>query len=186
MIGILDYGAGNLFSLENAFRHLNLATRRVRLDESWDDLNRMVLPGVGHFGAMMQALGTAGAERLRAFDRPLLGICLGMQALFDSSEEAPGQSGLGLLRGDVKAFGCGVRTPHMGWARVQFGAQEDWFYFANSYAVTQSDAAWGMAEHGHPFVAAVRSGRVTGAQFHPEKSGAAGLEFMRRWATDAG
>ena len=96
-------------------------------------------------------------------------------------------AGLGLLNGVVSRLPEGCRVPHMGWNEVVFtDGSRDWFYFANSFVVRQTDAVWGETEYGVPFASAVRKGNVTGFQFHPEKSGVAGLELVRRWCEDAG
>lgn len=188
MIGMIDYGAGNLFSVANAFRVVGAEYRLVRSGDELAGCSKVVLPGVGHFGQMFEALESRGfLPALREIDVPLLGICLGMQALFESSLEAPGVAGLGLLNGVVSRLPEGCRVPHMGWNEVAFSdGSRDWFYFANSFVVRRTDAVWGETEYGVPFASAVRKGNVTGFQFHPEKSGAAGLELVRRWCENAG
>ncbi len=189
MIGILDYGCGNLRSLENALEALGLESRRAATAETIGAVDRLILPGVGHFGHAMTPLRQRGLEgALKAFvasERRLLGICLGMQLLFEGSEEAPEIPGLGLLPGRFEAFGDpALKVPHMGWSSVDFGGRTGAAYFVHSYFLP----AWpestpcqdlGLAQYGRPFVAAFRSGTLAGCQFHPEKSGAWGLGLLK-------
>lgn len=151
----------------------------------------ILLPGVGHFAQMVRALEAVGLteplrRRLRA-GVPYLGICLGMQALFAGSEEAPEAAGLGLLAGRVQRFPPPGRVPHMGWAAVQplpgaRLARPGMYYFAHSYYLPEgSEGGAALARHGLPFLAAIERGNLAGCQFHPEKSGPAGLDFLQRW-----
>jgi imidazole glycerol-phosphate synthase len=192
VIGLLDYGCGNLGSLENALAFLGLPCRRVAEPAGLAAVDRLILPGVGHFGHAMARLGTSGLEGpLRAWaggGRPLLGICLGMQLLFEGSEEAPGLAGLGLLPGRFTAFtDPALKVPHMGWSPVAFGGGspsplDGTAYFVHSYRLP----AWvgppperlGLARYGGPFVAAFQAGNLAGCQFHPEKSGDWGLACL--------
>ena len=178
---LFDYGTGNLHSLAKA-----LAARgaKVRIGSTLDDADALVLPGVGAFGAAARRLAPCrGSIRDAAGGGlPVLGICLGMQLLADSSEEGPG-IGLGLIPGRVRRLRA-RRVPHMGWNRV--GARD--FYFANSYVVEPEDPGdvveW--AEHEEDrFPAIVRRGGVLGVQFHPEKSAAAGLDLIDRFLAGA-
>ena len=194
MIAVVDYGAGNLASLEGALERLELGFVRAGRPADAPAKGPLVLPGVGHFGAAAAKLLETGwwdAIRAAAKDgRPILGICLGLQLLAESSEEAPGVSGLGLLRGEVKRLGPGVKVPHMGWSRVRRaaahpaldGAQLDggWLYFVHSFALGATPQTLAAAEHGRPFSAIAGEGRVLGFQPHPEKSGELGLELLRR------
>lgn len=193
MIGILDYGCGNLRSLENALEALGLASRRVDSAEALGAVDRLIQPGVGHFGHAMLQLRQRGLEGpVKAFvasGRPILGICLGMQLLFEGSEEAPETLGLGLLPGRFEAFADpALKVPHMGWSAVDFGDRAGNAYFVHSYFLP----AWpgsapsqrlGLARYGRPFVAAFRSGNLAGCQFHPEKSGAWGLALLEEMLT---
>ncbi len=190
MIVIVDYGAGNLRSVENAVRflgHRPVITNDPKLVERAD---RVILPGVGHFGQMMQALNDLGlTESLyeAASDgRPFLGICLGMHALFDASEEAiEGPAGLGVIEGEVKRFRVGLAVPHMGWNEVDSGCPlipNGWYTFAHSYYVPSGLEAVASCRYETAFAAAVRSGNAVGVQFHPEKSGALGLELLNRFS----
>jgi glutamine amidotransferase len=152
----------------------------------------VVLPGVGHFGACMRALRGAGLHDL-AFDaassgRPFLGVCIGMQMLFEGSDEAPGVGGLGVFPGRVTKLPDSVKLPQIGWNTIERApgselvaglADPAWLYFVHSYAAETDDdlvAAW--AVHGRRFVAAVERDNVWATQFHPEKSGAAGLQLL--------
>jgi imidazole glycerol phosphate synthase glutamine amidotransferase subunit len=184
MIAVIDYGAGNLYSVTNALDLFGSEYRLARLPENVAEASAILLPGVGHFGQMMEALGRLGLietlrERLAA-GTPYMGICLGMHALYESSEEAPGVAGLGLLPGRVLRFGPGEKVPHMGWSEVQPGGRS--YYFAHSYYVP-ADAAGSAAtaHHGMDFTAMVRRDNLFGTQFHPEKSGAAGVTLLKEW-----
>ena len=187
MITILDYGAGNLASLEGALDRLDLTYARAATPAG-DAGGLLLLPGVGHFGAAKRALQTSGwwdALPDLAQDRPLLGICLGLQLLAEGSEEA-GEAGLGLLSGVARRLGPGVKVPHMGWSRVR-AAKADalevdgaWLYFIHSYALDISPDTTLSAEHGRAFTAAAARGKVSGFQPHPEKSGAGGLRILNR------
>lgn len=181
MIGVVDYGAGNLLSVGNALQALGIPFRMVRGPRDLMGLDRVLLPGVGHFGAMMAALDVEGL-RCALLDHveaggALFGICLGFQALYEGSEEAPGVRGLGLLPGTVRRLLGVPRVPHMGWSPVTGGEA---FYFAHSYAAPLGEETTHACAYGPLFAAAAAMGRVTGVQFHPEKSGEAGL----RWLTE--
>jgi len=188
LIGIVDYGCGNLRSLENALEFLGLESRRVSAREDVLGMDRLILPGVGNFGhagaeLARRGLGDALKERA-ALDRPLLGICLGMQLLFEGSEEAPDTPGLGLLQGRSELFlDPSLKVPHMGWSAVDFGDLSGAAYFVHSYFVPAfpggRGAAVATARYGRPFLAGFRSGSLAGFQFHPEKSGTYGLNLLK-------
>ena len=192
MIAIVDYGAGNLRSVELALARLGVHTR-VTADP---DMLALAdgLPGVGAFSDAMAALGRSGTipavlEAVGA-GRPLLGICLGMQLLLDGSEEGPGVPGLGLIPGEVRRLpGCGLKIPHMGWNSLTPAKpsplfkglpEEPYVYFVHSYACKAADPADVLAvtDYGVPFHAAVQRGRILGFQFHPEKSGDVGQKLL--------
>jgi len=188
MITVVDYGAGNLFSLTNALEILGFKFEIV--DRAFNGVEKIILPGVGHFASMMQSLETRNLVESIKYSAnigvPFLGICLGMQALFESSEEAPGVIGLSLLEGKVVRLPENSRVPHMGWNEVTFeDGGKNWFYFANSYVVLESRNTWGNADHDGEFVAAVKRENLTGVQFHPEKSGQAGLDLLEKWCRSA-
>jgi imidazole glycerol phosphate synthase glutamine amidotransferase subunit len=194
MIAILDYGAGNLRSVENTLAEIGAGYEVVRDSQGLRRAGKMVLPGVGHFGQMMRALDQmkvreALVERIGA-GVPFLGICLGLQALFTESEEAPGERGLGLFEGAVRRFPESARVPHMGWndlearrpSRLLAGLGERPFvYFAHSYYVPETAAAAAVCTYAVPYTAALESGNVFGVQFHPEKSGPLGLRIVRNF-----
>jgi imidazole glycerol phosphate synthase glutamine amidotransferase subunit len=156
--------------------------------------SKIVLPGVGHFGQMMRALDGFGVrealvERIRT-GVPFLGICLGMQALFDGSEEAPEERGLGLYPGTVRRFALGIRAPHMGWNDLDIRAgsrllrglgPHPFVYFAHSYYVPVNERAAATCTYSTPYSAALEDGNVFGVQFHPEKSSAVGLQIVRNF-----
>ena len=194
MIAILDYGAGNLQSVQNTLAEIGCQYTLVRDAEGLRQAAKIILPGVGHFGQMMRALDTmdvrqALVERIRA-GVPFLGICLGMQALFDASEEAPEVRGLGLYPGNVRRFPADARVPHMGWNELEPrpGARlmrnlppRPFVYFAHSYYVPAHQRAAATCTYAIPYTAALESGSVFGVQFHPEKSAAAGQRIVRNF-----
>ena len=194
MIGIIDYGAGNLYSVQKALAHLQLAVSIVGHPGDFAACDKLLLPGVGHFGSAMQSLRQTSLlpalqDWLRA-DRPFLGICLGMQLLFSGSEEAPGTPGLNFFQGHVVPYACRPRL-QIGWNRVRAlkasaiwpSPATEYYYYVNGYSVVPTDReiVAGVSEYGGEFAAAVHDGRIWGVQFHPEKSAAAGLELLRRW-----
>jgi imidazole glycerol phosphate synthase glutamine amidotransferase subunit len=194
MIAVFDYGAGNLRSVENTLAELGCEYELVRDGAGLGRASRIILPGVGHFGQIMRALDALGVreallERIRA-GVPFLGICLGLQALFETSEEAPEVRGLGLYAGAVKRFPAGARVPHMGWNQLEArGASKllrnlearPFVYFAHSYYVPENARAAATCTYEVPYTAALESGNVFGVQFHPEKSGAVGLKIVNNF-----
>ena len=196
-VAIIDYGVGNLRSVEKAFQ-AGGADAVVTSDErELRAADKLVLPGVGAFRACMEALNARGFDRLVrervAGGTPLLGVCVGMQMLFEESEEFGATSGLGLLRGRVRRFAGGLRVPQVGWNQVEWrGAHalaegiddESFFYFVHSYfcdAVEESDVL-GVTDYGARYASVVARGVVCGVQFHPEKSQAAGLRLLKNFA----
>ncbi len=194
MITILDYGAGNLRSVQNTLAEIGAEHELVRDSEGLVRATRIILPGVGHFGQMMRALDQmqvrdALLERIRA-GVPFLGICLGLQGLFESSEEAPEQRGLGLFPGQIRRFSAGARVPHMGWNEIEprNGARllrnlppHPYLYFAHSYYAPVVDATAAICDYTKKYTAVLESGNVFGVQFHPEKSGPIGLGIVRNF-----
>ena len=196
MITLLDYGAGNVRSVINAIEYLGETVRVCTCGEDILAAEKLVFPGVGAFGRMMEILESKNfvsplQQYLRS-GRPFLGICLGMQALFDGSEEAPGISGLGFLNGTVKRFQTTLAVPHIGWNGVRikqssrlfngFKGNEK-FYFVHSYHIVPADEAVALTttDYGYEFVSAVQQGAVIGTQYHPEKSGSQGLQLLRNF-----
>lgn len=194
MITIIDYGAGNLRSVQNTLGALGATYKVVDTVESVRQATSLILPGVGHFGQLMQSLD---ALRLREVIRekidagtPFFGICLGMQAFFAASEEAPGLAGLGLFPQIVQRFGEGARVPHMGWnsllpqgkSRLLAGLEDPaYVYFANSYYAPLIDATSAACNYQVPFTAVIERDNVFGVQFHPEKSGPVGLKIVQNF-----
>jgi len=193
MIGIVDLGMGNLESVRKAFAILDLDARRVNTPAEIGACDRLVLPGVGAFGQAMESLQNldlrAPLDRYVESGRPILGICLGMQLMLDSSCEHGHHAGLGWIRGDVRRFDSSVRIPHIGWntitraeqARLFEGIpQSAHFYFVQSFYVKPIDASVvsGRTDYGISFAAAIESGNLFGVQFHPEKSQREGLRLL--------
>lgn len=194
MIAIFDYGAGNLRSVQNTLDEIGAEYTLVRDAEGLSRASKIVLPGVGHFGQMMRSLDEMQVRAV-FLDRiaagvPFLGICLGLQALFESSEEAPEVRGLGVYPGAVRRFPIGARVPHMGWNELQprgeskllrgLGARP-YVYFAHSYYVPENERSAATCSYDVPYTAALESGSVFGVQFHPEKSGPTGLHIVRNF-----
>ena len=198
MIAVLDYGIGNLRSAEKALQHLGVDAAVTTDPAVARRASGVVLPGVGAFGRCMEQLRESGLEPVvhEAVEagRPFLGICVGMQMLFDSSEEAPGVKGLGLIAGEVRRLVVTTeRLPHMGWNTVNirtdsklFDGIEDgsWLYFVHSYAPVPDDEGVVAAttEYGGQVVAAVERGALWATQFHPEKSAVNGLRLLKNFA----
>jgi imidazole glycerol phosphate synthase glutamine amidotransferase subunit len=194
MTAIFDYGAGNLRSVQNTLGELGYDYELVRDSDGLRKSTRIILPGVGHFGQMMRALD-ALEVRAALLDRiaagvPFLGICLGLQALFEASEEAPEVLGLGLYPGMVRRFPLDARVPHMGWNELELRRESKlvhdldarpFVYFAHSYYVPENERAAAVCTYGTPYTAVLESGNVFGVQFHPEKSGPVGLRIVRNF-----
>lgn len=182
-VAVLDHGMGNLRSVAKALQAAGAEVVVTDERSALDGADALCVPGQGIFGrcvANLERLDLCAAIRAwLAADRPYLGICLGMQVLFTSSEEGGGVQGLGALPGEVKRLPSGVRVPHIGWNTVD----DRYFYFDHSYAVQPRDPgivrAW--TTHGRRFAAWVESGSITGVQFHPEKSSDAGIDLLSRW-----
>jgi glutamine amidotransferase len=196
-VAIIDYGVGNLRSVEKAFRAAGTAAVVTGDGRVLREADALVLPGVGAFGACMSALRGCGFDALareRASEGiPLLGVCVGMQMLFEESEEFGRTEGLGLLKGRVRRFDGDLRVPHVGWNQVEMkrphplvaGVEnEAFFYFVHSYYCEVKDAedVVGETEYGLAYASVVARGAVCGVQFHPEKSQAAGLRLLRNFA----
>lgn len=187
-IQILDYGSGNLFSIESALNKI-YPEGKVNISSQYDSgkVDGLVLPGVGSFPSSQQVLRHCRDEIIKDIEKgmPVLGICLGMQLMFEKSEEGIG-SGLGLFRGDIVRFDrkSGIKVPHMGWNLVRSKNSEDWAYFAHSYyprpldtKIIRSETSYG----GETFPSIIQSGAVVGTQFHPEKSGRFGLDLINEF-----
>lgn len=193
MIAVIDYRAGNLASVTKAFAHLGAEVRVTDDIEVVARASKLVLPGVGHFQST-EALDRHGLREpiSQAVARgvPFLGICVGMQWLYAGSEEAPAISGLGAIEGSCARFSPDVKSPHVGWNRLSVRGSSrllrgipdgSFVYFTHSYRASVTADACAITNYGGEFAAAVEHGNIFGAQFHPEKSGAAGLALLRNF-----
>lgn len=196
-IAILDYGMGNLRSVEKALEHVGATATITRDAATVRAADGVILPGVGAFPRAMERIGELGLDELIAERReagvPILGICLGLQLLFDSTTELGGAAGLGLLPGPVDGLDAdGLKVPHIGWSPVRWETDsrlvegiptETPFYFVHSFAPQpEPGVLLGSAAYGARFACAAESGDVFGVQFHPEKSSAAGLRLLSNFA----
>ena len=196
MIGIIDYGMGNLRSVQKAFAYLGFPAQIVQDPDELRRMDRLVLPGVGAFRDAMARLRATGMDQAvlagAGQGKPLLGICLGMQMMFDASVENGLDEGLHLFRGTIERLkgGEGLKIPHMGWNTIETkpsilftGKERPAVYFVHSYCApdVNSDTA-AACTYGQTFTAAVCRGNVCATQFHPEKSGEAGLKMLQRFA----
>ncbi len=197
-VALLDYEMSNLRSVGKALERLGARVRVAARPSEAVGCDCIVLPGVGRFGAAMERLSDHGFTGMlrdeAAAGTPVLGICLGLQLLFDESEESPDTPGLGLIGGRVERLRTDRKVPHIGWSEVTWapgsalappdgGPAERTYYFVHSYVCVPTDPGdtLGTAVHGTPFVAAAGRGSVSGLQFHPEKSSTAGLALLGRW-----
>jgi imidazole glycerol-phosphate synthase subunit HisH len=199
VISIFDYGAGNLRSVENTLGAIGAEYRLIRTAEELRLATKVILPGVGHFGQMLRTLdqmNVRGAlvDTIRA-GVPFLGICLGLQALFTASEEAPEERGLGIFEGQVKRFQMDpkmedMRIPHMGWNQLtrvrpsrllKDTGENPYVYFAHSYYAPVIPATAATCEYSVPYTAVLEQDNICGVQCHPEKSGDLGLKIVRNF-----
>jgi len=194
MIGVINYGAGNVGSVLRAIQFLGHPAEAVEDAKLLKAADRLILPGQGHFGSMMEALESkkmiAPLRELMVGGKPFLGICLGLQALYESSEEAPDRPGFGFLPGHVKRFEGVFKIPHLGWSQLEIHSQNGLFegvadgsfaYFCHSYYGPVTEETTVVTEYGQNFAAALRVGSVYAVQFHPEKSGDLGLKVLENF-----
>jgi len=194
MIGVINYGAGNVGSVLRAIQYLGYPAEPVEDSSLLESADKLILPGQGHFGAMMEALEArkmmAPLRDQMASGKPFLGICLGLQALYETSEEAPDHSGFGLLPGRVKRFEGIFKIPHLGWNQLEIRRPDGLFegvpdgsfaYFCHSYYGPVTAETTAATEYGQSFAAASRLGSVYAVQFHPEKSGDVGLKVLKNF-----
>lgn len=190
-IVIIDYGAGNIKSIMNVVHSLGYETILTSDKDIILSADKIIFPGQGHFGQAMEKLNQLGLvdvikEAINS-GKQFLGICLGLQVLFENSEEAPNVQGIGVFKGSVKKFQTG-RTPQIGWNKISTTnansyLNDDYFYFVNSYYIEPEDESIiaSRAEYHIEFASSIESKNVTAVQFHPEKSADAGLEFFKKW-----
>ena len=199
MIGIIDYEMGNLGSVSNACSFLGLDAKIVAAPREMDGCDAIILPGVGAFGDCMNNLGrhgfVDGVKKWIADGKPFLGICLGLQLLFEGSEESPGVPGLGVLRGRVRKFDLSRdwKVPQIGWNRVRQAApacplfkdvpDESFFYFVHSFYAdpAEKDVSAGITDYGIDYTSAVWRDNLMAVQFHPEKSQKYGLQMLKNF-----
>ena len=194
MIALLDYGAGNVGSVLKAVRYLGFPAEVVSDPPQLLAAEKIILPGQGHFGNMLNALAAKGTlDALRqalAAGKPYLGICLGLQALYEGSEEAPEIAGLGIIPGRVRRFEGIFKVPHIGWNQLVIRpgstvfrgvAEASFVYYCHSYYAPVTEETAARTEYGSPFAAAIEKGPIRAVQFHPEKSGEVGLQVLRNF-----
>ena len=205
MIAVIDYGVGNLYSVEKALKFVGGEVKVTSSAADLKDADKLVLPGVGAFGDCMKNLKATGLiptilEQV-LIHKPLLGICVGLQILFEKSEESPNVKGLGIFKGEIKKIRAGnLKIPHMGWNSIEIGRKDNlikfgaskllkglegknYFYFVHSYhaAPSNADIVTATADYGEKVTAAVELGNIFATQFHPEKSGDVGLKVLKNF-----
>jgi imidazole glycerol phosphate synthase glutamine amidotransferase subunit len=192
IVTLIDYGAGNVTSVARALRRLGAEVCVTNEPSQVDCAACLILPGVGHCAALLDSLDSRGLRQplVHAISRgiPFLGICLGLQALYAKSAEAPEFAGLGIFQNDVEHLPETVKLPHMGWNQIRSTrptallegiSPNDYFYFAHSFAAPgNGKETAATCEHGREFAAVIESGRILGVQFHPEKSGTTGAKLL--------
>lgn len=198
MIAIIDYGAGNLSSVKKALDYLGAESEITQDREKILSASHVILPGVGSFGDAMHSMEEREmvdvVKEAALSGKPFLGICLGLQLLFESSEESPEVEGLGLLQGRIVTIprDNGLKVPHIGWNSVSFKQKDgifsgiddnSYFYFVHSYYLKDAaeDTVAGITEYGVPIECAVQKGNLCAVQFHPEKSSSAGLKLLKNF-----
>ena len=201
LIAVLDYGIGNLRSAQKGLQFVGADARLTNDIKLIAEADAVVLPGVGNFGACMTALREAGLEEsvhaAIATSRPFLGICVGMQMLFESSEESPGVTGLGIVGGDIRWLPDGVQKPQMQWNQLKIIKQDElfsgleqnpWMYFVHSLSVVPVNDSVVVANcnYGVDLVAAIRLNNIFATQFHPEKSATEGLKILQNFVATCG
>jgi glutamine amidotransferase len=204
-VAVIDYGIGNMHSIHKALVRVGADARLATNQQTVESAEAVVLPGVGAFGACLDALEATGLREVTIeaarSGQPFLGVCVGMQMLFDRSEESPGAVGLGVIPGAVRSLGADVRHPQMQWNRVEMASVDGgmdaifgglalplWMYFVHSFAAVPADRSEVIAtcEYGGPVTAAVRSGSLVAVQFHPEKSSTSGLGLLANFVRSVG
>ena len=190
-VELVDYGGGNLASMQRCLHRLDLSYQLVDAHRPPSGRRPLVFPGVGAFGAVMEALRQDGLDQrlIQVINAktPFLGICVGLQVLLDSSQESPQARGLGVVAGSVVRFQA-PKVPQIGWNEVKSAQDSGFVYFVNSYYAVPDDPAvvWYQADYFGPFCAALRRDNLSAFQFHPEKSGPYGQSLLRRWYEEVG
>ncbi len=191
MIAVLDYGGGNVGSVLKAIEYLGKSAQKADQPADLGSAEKIIFPGQGHFGAMMKGLEErkllSPLREAFAAGKPFLGICLGLQALYESSEEAPGVAGLGILPGSVARFQGIFKVPHIGWSQLELRSESRLFrgvangsfvYFCHSYYGPATPKTCAVIEYGQTFSAGIQKENIWAVQFHPEKSGEVGLRVL--------
>lgn len=191
MIAVLDYGGGNVGSVLKAIEYLGKSAQKAERPPDLASAEKIIFPGQGHFGAMMKGLEErqllAPLRDAFAAGKPFLGICLGLQALYESSEEAPGVAGLGILPGSVARFQGVFKIPHIGWSQLELRSENrllrgvadgSFVYFCHSYYGPVTPEACAVTDYGQTFSSGVEKKNIWAVQFHPEKSGDVGLKVL--------
>jgi imidazole glycerol-phosphate synthase subunit HisH len=194
LVAVLDYGIGNLRSAQKGLQRAGADARLTADPGLVADAAAVVLPGVGAFGRCMDAMHRTGLAQVAvdaaASGRPFLGICVGMQLMYDGSEESPGAAGLGIQPGTVRRLPDGVKHPQMQWNILESTrpsrlladlADRSWVYFVHSYAAPDGPDTVATCDYGGPVTAAIERGSIAATQFHPEKSGDVGLDILSSW-----
>lgn len=194
MIALIDYYAGNVRSIENAFKKLGTTVTLTRKPKDLEKADAIILPGVGNFGDAMKELGRYRdiLSKEVAGGKPFLGLCLGIQVILEKSMEAPGVRGLGLIKGECKKFSGKFKIPHMGWNSVNYAKEsplfkgiepESYFYFVHSYYPVPEDrkVIAATTEYGVNFPSVLIKDNIMATQFHPEKSGVSGLKLLKNF-----
>lgn len=194
MISLVDYGAGNVGSVLKAVEYLGFPSEVAGTPDQLERADKIILPGQGHFGSMLRALEERGLlaplRKKIESGAPYFGICLGLQALYEASEEAPGVAGLGLLRGTVLRFKALAKVPQIGWNQLQmrrgsrlfhFVQDGSFTYYCHSYYAPVVPEAVAVTEYGETYATGIEKGNVYAVQFHPEKSGEVGLRVLKNF-----
>ena len=197
MIGIIDFGGGNIHSVKKAFDHLGFRSKVISSPSEFKGIDRMVFPGVGSYGHTIQTLSSLKMlHPIRDWieeNRPFLGICLGLQLLLQTSEESPGYKGLGFFKGNCLRF-TQKKVPQIGWNNISFKTEHpmfsdiqsrSYFYFVHSFYIQpdETEVVLAQTDYGIKYTSSAGRGNIIGVQFHPEKSGPLGLKLMKNWVT---
>lgn len=195
MIAIIDYGAGNLHSVKNALDYMGAQWVITRDRDTIKNASHVILPGVGSFGDAMECMRESGlidtVKGVALSGKPFLGVCLGLHLLFEESEESPGAKGLGIFKGKIRRIpDCGLKIPHMGWNNIEcskdskiLSKDNPFVYFVHSYYIDpeDKDIISSYTEYGEKLPVSIEKDNIFAVQFHPEKSGDAGLDILKKF-----